>query len=137
MPLSFDKPLSKSTVQEIQLELLRRAGGDGYNAEVIIASLLQHKDLWESAMLDRFCFSNPGRLPSIGLIKLRDLADDFWNADTLYILTPNVEAAKKLSKIIKRAEWGGMMQLHTDQKDIDSALGSGREERAVISIWWD
>ena len=54
------------------------------------ASLLRHRDLWLAALLDRPGVANyaePGRLLISGLIKLRDLSDNFWNADTLFVLT--------------------------------------------------
>lgn len=77
--------LSNATVQEIQLELLKRASrDDAMDGEQVVASLLKHRDLWVAVMLASFCFSNPGRLPSVGLIKLRDLNTNFWNADKLF-----------------------------------------------------
>jgi hypothetical protein len=39
--------------------------------------------------------------------------------------------------LFKMEDWGGMVQVHDDPQDVDSALGSGREERAVVAIWWD
>ncbi len=88
--MDFDfaaKALRKSTVQEIQLELIRRSTFNACDGEQIVASLLAHCDLWEAAMMDRFCFSKAGKLPTMGLIKLRDLDDNLWNFDTLYVLT--------------------------------------------------
>ena len=34
-------------------------------------------------------------------------------------------------------EWGGMVSVYDDPKDVDNALGSGRETRAIVAIWWD
>ena len=62
----------------------------------VVESLLKHRSLWEAVMLDRFCFSNPGNLPTIGLIKLRDLPHGYWNADSLYFLTTSVDNARRL-----------------------------------------
>ncbi|MCB0064684.1 MAG: hypothetical protein KDE19_21320 [Caldilineaceae bacterium] len=98
--------LRNATVQEIQLELIRRTLPGWVDGERIVTDLLTHRDLWEAAMLDRFCFSNPGKLPRTGLIKLRDLPENFWNADTLYVLTPTVEHARALLPLAE--EWGGM-----------------------------
>jgi hypothetical protein len=87
-------------------------------------------------MLDRFCFSNPGKLPSVGLIKLRDLQDNLWNADTLYILTPDIGSARQLAHIAED-RWGGMAQVHDDPDEVARALGSGYPEPVIVSVWWD
>lgn len=133
----FSKPLGKATVQEIHLELIRRTDFNAFRGEFIVASLLAHRDLWEAVLLDRLGFSRMGRLPAGGLVKLRDLSDNLWNADTLYILTPDAQSAQKFAKLIEAEDWGGEVIVRTDQQEIDDALGSGRETRAVIKIWWD
>lgn len=102
-----------------------------------MASLLAHHDLWEAVMIDRFCFSNPGKLPTMGLIKLRDLPQNFYNADTLYILTPDAASARQLAEIIEDEDWGGMVQVHDGQDDVERALGGWGRDGAVVSIWWD
>ena len=33
--------------------------------------------------------------------------------------------------------WGGMVSVYDDPKDVDNVLGSGRETRAIVAIWWD
>src|SRR5205823_8793139 len=81
--------LRDASVQEIQLELLRRASVDALDGERVCASLLRHRHLWLAALVDRPGLPNyaePGDLLLTGLIKLRDLPDNFWNVDTLYIL---------------------------------------------------
>jgi hypothetical protein len=98
---------------------------------------LAHADLWEAVMLDRLGLSRPGKLPSMGLIKLRDLSDKFWNADTLYVLAHNADSAKKLAQIIEKEDWGGMVHVYSDPEDVDSALGGSEPGQAVVSVWWD
>jgi hypothetical protein len=129
--------LLDATVQEIQLELIRRTRFNAFDGERVVGSLLAHRTLWEAVLMDRFCFSNPGRLPSAGLIKLRDLADNLWNVDTLYILAPNRDCASRLAHLAETEDWGGMVQVHADQRDVDSALGGAEDDQAVVSIWWD
>ncbi|MBV7331638.1 hypothetical protein KFU94_26070 [Chloroflexi bacterium TSY] len=127
--------LGEATVQEIQLELIRRTRPGETDGDRIVADLLAHTELWESAIMERFCFSNPGKLPTIGLIKLRDLPYNFWNADSLYILTPDVASARKLADLAE--DWGGMVLLHDDLEDVQQAIGSSGRQNAVVSIWWD
>lgn len=129
--------LAAATVQEIQLELIRRAWPGGVNGERLVTSLLAHRNLWDAVMMDRFCFSNPGKLPRLGLIKLRDLPQNFWNVDTMYILTPNIASARQLAEIIEAEDWGGMVQLHDNQTEVEEALGGLGREAAVVSVWWD
>jgi hypothetical protein len=129
--------LTEATAQEIQLELMRRWQYNAFDGERVTASLLKHSALWQAVMMDRFCFSKPGKLPSIGLIKLRDLPDNIWNVDTLYVLTASAENAHRLAAIIEAEDWGGMALVHDDEEDVQSALGGGEPGQAVVSVWWD
>ena len=105
-----DVTLRDASVQEIQLELLRRRQHNALDGEQVVQSLMKHRSLWEAVMLDRFCFSNPGKLPTIGLIKLRDLSYGYWNCDSLYISTASVEAARQLATIVNDEDWGGEVE---------------------------
>jgi hypothetical protein len=129
--------LTEATVQEIQLELIRRTQFNAFDGERVGAALVAHRDLWEAVLMDRFCLSNPGRLPSLGLIKLRDLSSNYWNVDTLYILCPDAASARQLAGIAETEDWGGMVQVHDDAEEVESALGSARRPYAVVSVWWD
>lgn len=128
-----------ASVQDIQLELVRRTGFNALDGERVHASLLKHRHLWSAALLDRPGAPNhaePGLLPISGLIKLRDLPDNFWNADTLFILTPTRREAKQLAAITEE-EWGGEVHVYEDQAETDRALDIGRQEFGLLSVWWD
>ena len=129
--------LTEATVQEIQLELIRRTQFNAFDGERVVTALMAHRDLWESVLMDRFCFSNAGGLPSAGLIKLRDLADNYWNVDTLYVLCPDAASARQLGEMAETEGWGEMVQVHDDEKEVQRALGGSRRPRAIVSIWWD
>jgi hypothetical protein len=129
--------LTQATVQGIQLELIRRTDFNAFHGERVVAALMAHHDLWEAVMMDRFCFSNPGRLPTSGLIKLRDLPNNEWNVDTLYVLCPDSASARQLAEIAETEDWGGMVQVHDDEEDVQSALGGTGRPYAIVSIWWD
>jgi hypothetical protein len=102
---------------------------------------MKHREHWQAVLLDRPGVANyqkPRHLPMAGLIKLRDLDDNIWNADQLFILTPEREQAVQLARIIEEEDWGGEKPiLHDDQEETDSALGVGRQEYGLQSIWWD
>lgn len=132
--------LRDAAVQEIQLELLRRTNFNALDGERVAGSLLKHRDLWLSFLLDRPGLANyaePSRLLMMGLIKLRDLPDDFWNSDTLFILTPTHAQARELARIAEEEDWAGEVYVYKNQEEIDRALGTGRDEYGLVSVWWD
>ncbi|HET6386985.1 MAG TPA: hypothetical protein VFJ58_26660 [Armatimonadota bacterium] len=131
--------LRDASVQEIQLELLRRTEYNALHGARVYAGLLRHRDRWIAVVLDRPGlpdYRQPGRLLALGLIKLRDLSGNFWNADTLFILTKSHERAQEFARIIEDEDWGGEVQVYAEPDEIDSALGTS-EEYGLLSVWWD
>src|SRR5215471_17883930 len=97
--------LRDASVQEIQLELLRRTKFNAFDRERVYASLMAHRDLWLAVLLDRPGVANyaePGLPLMSGLIKLRDLPDNIWNADTLYILTRRMSKPARWPRSAKK-----------------------------------
>ena len=132
--------LRKATAQDIHLELLRRTQRNDLNGERVVASLLKHRDLWLAALLDMPGvpdYTEPGLLLTSGLIKLRDLPRNLWNADQLFIMTRTHEDARQLARIAEEEDWFGDVHLYEDQKEIDHALGTGRRGYGLLSVWWD
>ena len=124
--------LRDASVQDIQLELLRRTRFNALDGERVCASLLSHRHLWKAALLDRPGvpdYSEPGHLLIAGLIKLRDLPHNLWNADTLFLLTPTHQAAEELARVADTEDWGGEVHAYTKQDEMDRALA-----RAVRSL---
>jgi hypothetical protein len=130
-------PLGEASVQDIQLELIRRRNFHLFDGQRIADCLLQHRNLWEAVMMDRLAISQPGSLPTLGLMKLRDIPQDEWNVDTLYILARSKEDAKSLAEILNKRQWGGMVDVHADHEEVDNALGGAKPGQAIVSIWWD
>lgn len=129
--------LTEATIQEIQLELIRRAGFNACDGERVVKSLERHRELWEAVLMDRLGVTGTGGLAASGLIKLRDLSDNYWNVDTLYILCPDAARARRLAEIIESEDWGGMVQLHDREDAVQRALGGGDRSAAIVSVWWD
>ncbi len=129
--------LGEATIQEIQLELIRRRRFNAFDGQRVADCLMQHRDLWEAVMMDRLAISHPGSLPTLGLMKLRDFPQDEWNVDTLYILTRNKQDAEKIAEILNMRQWGGMVNVYTNPEEVDNALGGAKPGQAVVSIWWD
>ena len=130
-------PLAKATVQEIQLELIRRRHFHAFDGQRVADCLMKHRDLWESVMMDRLAISHPGSLPTLGLMKLRDFPRGEWNVDTLFILARTKADAERLAEILNKRQWGGMVDVHTDPEEVDNALGGARPGQSIVSIWWD
>jgi hypothetical protein len=85
--------LREATVQEIQLELIRRTRFNAFDGERIYASLRKHRAHWQAA---------------------------------------------QLARIIEEEDWGGAKPVvYENQEEIDAALGTGRQEYELLSIWWD
>jgi hypothetical protein len=133
-------PLHEASAQEIQLELLRRTRFNALDGERIATSLLRHRRLWLAALLDRPGLptdAGPGELPWSGLIKLRDLLDNCWNTDTLFILTPTPQEARELAGIAREEDWAGEVRVYEDPEEIDRALGTARQGYGLVTVWWD
>jgi hypothetical protein len=61
-----------------------------------------------------------------------------WNTDrTPFLLTRSRQPAQQLAQIAEEEDWGGEIQVHDDQREIDRALGTGRQEYGLLSVWWD
>ena len=132
--------LRDATVQEIQLELIRRTRFNAMLGDRVVASLQLHRSLWRAVLLDRPGVPNytePTTLLMSGLIKLRDLEENIWNADTLYVLTPTRADAIELARIAEEEDWGGEPYVIKDLAEIHRALGTGRQEFGLLRIWWD
>jgi hypothetical protein len=138
--MSKSLTLRDASVQDIQLELLRRTSFNALNGQRVYDSLLKHRHLWLAVLLDRPGvpdYAEPSHLLMSGLIKLRDLSDNYWNADTLFILTQTRSQACALVQIAKHEHWAGEVVVHENQKEIDRSLGTGRREYGLMSVWWD
>ena len=140
LPDAADLPLLRlgdATVQELQLELIRRSHFNAFDGAVVADRLIAHQTLWRAVILDRLGFRDRPGLPSAGLIKLRDLDDNLWNADTLYLLVDDQFKAERLIAALGAEDLGGMVTLTDDPSQVDSALGGGDDGTVIVSIWWD
>ena len=128
-----DRLLTEATVQELHLELLRRTMRNALDGEEIHDDLLAMRELWNAVLLDTGGLdAGYGRA---GLIKLRDLADNCYNVDTLYILTENSAAAHKIARYGER--WLADTVHIAHRKATSSALGSSDLDMQLVTMWWD
>ena len=141
MPL-LPPELADFSVQELQFELMRRASGDGYNANKMIAFLLEHQPLWDAVLMDRIhLFWNSAvrsiKLPA--LYKLRDLPDNYWNVDKLYVLTPDEASRDALIAAGRERElWGISLEIFSAAKCQRMLTRCHLPESyRVFTNWWD
>ena len=64
-PWRSTTPLSEASLQEIQLELIRRHRHNAFDGERVVESLLRHRGLWSAALMDCLSTGSP-------MLKLRD-----------------------------------------------------------------
>ena len=131
--------LQDATAQDIQLELIRRTEFNSFDGAVIYHSLMKNRELWQAVVLDRPGYFNAEmhRLSCSGLIKLRDLSDNFWNADVLFILTESRMMAQRLVEVAESDGWSAdEMTVIDDVNEIINAMGTN-EPCAIVKMWWD
>lgn len=122
------------TIQELQFQLMRQASFNSFDGEKVVKSLLKHKDLWRGVIMDRAGYAGIDYSPysaCIDLIKLRDIEDNLWNVDTVYIL-PKEGKEKELEKLAKT--WGAD---EVDYEDGDLGTSGAGVNNKVLRVWWD
>lgn len=136
-----DEPmlLTTATVLDLQLELIRRRRFNRFYGPRVVASLQRHRDLWRG--VDFRCDGLPpdeGRsLGAMSLIGLRDVPDDRWKADTLYVLCDGPGQASAVLELANRDGWhADVAELYAHKVELASALGTS-EPAAVAGFWWD
>jgi hypothetical protein len=112
--------------QETQFERMKLASFNSFDGVFVDASLRENKHLWKA-----FVF---GRWQYFDLIELRDLADGYLNADTLYILTDKEKLADLLILI---GQWSAD-EVSYETEDKDFRLGGGfAKDTVLVRVWWD
>ena len=131
-------PLTEASVQEIQLELIRRQRFNQFDGPKIVASLRRHRSLWRAVLMDRLGFVSENHGSQWGLIKLRDLPTNRWNVDDLYILTDTLDQARQLQQIAEDEQWeADNVTLLENEQERAHALGSFPPPGFIIAFWWD
>ena len=113
-------------VQKLQFELMKKASFNDFNGERVVKDLEAHLDLWQGVVMKRD-----------GLIPLRDIKDNFWNIDTLYILA---EDGKEEQIETRARTWNADVISWLGDEEAHSLLGDYNDKnygKKVLFVWWD
>jgi len=119
--------------QSIVADLMKASTFNNFNGEHVVRALEENSTLWRGFVWGRF-----GAYAE--LIPLRDIEDDQYNADTLYILPV---AGKELElELLVRERFGADEVDWVGGREACDLLGSWSEEKAAIQkailrVWWD
>jgi hypothetical protein len=127
------------TVQEIQFELIKKASFNGFDGPYVVKSLEQNPKLWRGVVLDRgtYCFHGSSEnVLKIDLIKLRDIQENTWNVDTLFIL-PEPGKESELEEIAR--EWGADEVDWIGGREAGQLLGASmlNGPKQILRVWFD
>jgi hypothetical protein len=127
-----------SDMQRTQLELLRGVRYNALNGERVVADLLEWRDMWYGVLADRFALALPREeaYQTINLIKLRDLPQNVWNVDTVFIWTTKLHTDTLLERIKQRWKADDFGVAETDEAEQALGYGPMRDDR-LIYVWWD
>jgi hypothetical protein len=125
--------LTVATVQELHLELIRRSRHNAFDGERVVTDLLAQRDAWQAVLFDTYDLALSGRTSS--LIKLRDLARNIYNVDTLYILAVDEPAAQRLAAFAE--PWlADEVQIYS-REETNNLLGGCDDGLRLVTMWWD
>ena len=108
--------------QELHFELMKKASFNNFHAEQVIRDLKANTHLWDAALMDQ---------PN--LIKLRDLPEDIWNVNTLYILTGI--KSDQLSELARLWNPSSLRWIEGDEASI--RLGAYVSGDYILRLRWD
>jgi len=117
--------IGTATYQSIQLDLIRRSSFNNFDGPLVARELLQHRPLWCAAILDR--------LGDDALIKLRDIDANYWNTDTLYILSSGANN-RALSALARH--WRADATQWVKGAAASQLLGTSGQYQ-ILEVWWD
>jgi hypothetical protein len=112
-------------IQAIQFDLMRRSSFNSFDGRRVARDLLSHRQLWCAVILDR--------LDDSALIKLRDIDENVWNADTVYVLSSGANDVQ-LSQLAHR--WRADSVYWVSGRAASHLLGTSERFR-ILEVWWD
>lgn len=115
-----------SKAQRFQLDLISRTNFNFFDGKKIVELLKENRKMWHSVYLP------------LNSISLRDLEENRWHADTLYIYAEN-SWQFSLEELV-REQFGADEIQWISGSSAEDMLGVSELERtsdAILSVWWD
>ncbi|MEP7137344.1 MAG: hypothetical protein ABI904_20665 [Chloroflexota bacterium] len=118
------KQISES--QQIQLDVIAKTNFNFFNGRRIAEWLRENHKMWRAVLLP------------LDFISLRDMADGYWHADTLYIY-PEDSWGFKLEEILKEQFQADEVSWIGGSSAADLLGTSEVEDKSyvILEAWWD
>lgn len=139
--MEYYKKHKINDIQALHLELIRGATFNNYDGDVVVGDLINNRKLWKACLMIRdigceFRHHIPPKVDYLNsdLIPLRDMPENYWNVDTLYVIVRK----EKLKKFIKMTrKWAVDDRIILKKEEAESRLGSYPTKDKVVRLWWD
>lgn len=114
-----------SRVQALQFELMKAASFNAFDGARVVRDLRSNRELWCGVIMDR---------PD-SLIQLRDIGQNFWSVDIVYILSSGANDAKL--RALSRKWQPDAADWITGRKAQELLGEAGFGPRRILALWWD
>lgn len=111
-------------IQLLNLNLMRKATFNNFEGDDVVDMLIKNKDLWKGLVMTRLK----------DLIYLRDIEDNDWNVDTLFIIAEEGKE-KDLELLVSKHFFADEVD-YLEEKEVKDLLGTSKETK-VLRVWWD
>jgi hypothetical protein len=116
-----------SMAQEFQLDLIARTNFNFCDGRRVAELLRENRHLWQAVIMP------------LNLISLRDMEQDRWHADTLYIYAEEgyqfqLEELVNEQFHADEVQWIGGS---TAEDIMGTTVGFDRKSQVILSVWWD
>ncbi len=115
-----------SDAQQIQLDIIAKTNFNLFNGRKLAAWLKENHKMWQAVLLP------------LNLISLRDMADGYWHADTLYIY-PEDGYQFKLEEVL-REQFAADEVRWIGGESAGDMLGTTEvddKSYVILEAWWD
>jgi hypothetical protein len=120
-------PRSISAIQAIQFELMAKSSFNYFDGRRVVRDLRNHRRLWCGVVME----TGDG-----SLLNLRDIGDNIWNVDTVYILSSGADDVV-LARLAQH--WSADARTWVSGSAAEKLLGEAGPEfhRRILEVWWD
>lgn len=142
MAIELPAELAQFTIQDIQLELIRRVWRHDIEGDKIVALLLENRDCWQAAFQDQLIALPHHATPLVQypvLNRLYYLQGHEWHADTFYVVANDETCQERLIALgVERELWHPLAVTRYDAAEAAAMLEKwDKRDYRVFSTWWD